>query len=235
MFKNILRLVVQEALPPRTRGRPALLGFDDAYDDIVRVLRTGTQWRHLRPTAGVAPITVFKTMHKWIDAGRLPHGVRAPSPPVPAAPAAALLLRRLHLCQERVWGRLRRAQPDRPDVWPPSCRRPSTTKAYRTRSFVRLRTTRTCVSCNQRLRPPSCRPRAERHFTPTKGTTRWPTDAYASAMATATVSSADGRPTAVAHTPSAASSSASTRGWQRSRPLGGGGGSGGDGGTVHDI
>ena len=69
MFKNILRLVVQEALPPRTRGRPTLLGFDDAYDDIVRVLRTGMQWRHLRPTAGVASITVFKTMHKWIDAG----------------------------------------------------------------------------------------------------------------------------------------------------------------------
>ena len=45
--------------------RPVFLG----YDDMVRVLRTGTQWRHLRPTAGVAPLTVFKTMHEWIDAG----------------------------------------------------------------------------------------------------------------------------------------------------------------------
>ena len=49
--------------------RPALLGFDDAYDDILRVVRTGMQWRYLRPTAAVAYITVFKTMHKWIDAG----------------------------------------------------------------------------------------------------------------------------------------------------------------------
>ena len=44
-------------------------GFDDAYDDILRVVRTGMQWRYLRPTAAVAYITVFKTMHKWIDAG----------------------------------------------------------------------------------------------------------------------------------------------------------------------
>lgn len=69
MFKNILRIAVQQAFPPSTRGRPALLGFDDAYDDIVRVVRTGIQWRYLRPTAAVAYITVFKTMHKWIDAG----------------------------------------------------------------------------------------------------------------------------------------------------------------------
>ena len=46
MFKNVLRIAVQEAFPPRTRGRPALLGFEDAYDDILRVVRTGTQWRH---------------------------------------------------------------------------------------------------------------------------------------------------------------------------------------------
>ena len=65
MFKNVLRIAVQEAFPPRTRGRPALVGFDDAYDDILRVVRTGMQWRYLRPTAAVAYITVFKTMHKW--------------------------------------------------------------------------------------------------------------------------------------------------------------------------
>ena len=62
MFKNVLRIAVQEAFPPRTRGRPALVGFDDAYDDILRVVRTGMQWRYLRPTAAVAYITVFKTI-----------------------------------------------------------------------------------------------------------------------------------------------------------------------------
>ena len=68
MFKTILRIAVQEAFPPHTKGRPALLSFDEAYDDIVRVVRTGMQWRYLRPTAAVAYITVFKTMHKWIAA-----------------------------------------------------------------------------------------------------------------------------------------------------------------------
>ena len=51
MFKNIFRIAVQEAFPPRTRGRPALLGFDDAYDDIVHIVRTGMEWRSLRPKA----------------------------------------------------------------------------------------------------------------------------------------------------------------------------------------
>ena len=69
MFKNILRIAVQETFPPQKRGRPALLKFDDAYEDILRVERTGMQWRHLRTTNGVAHITVFKTMHRWIDAG----------------------------------------------------------------------------------------------------------------------------------------------------------------------
>ena len=69
MFKNILRIAVQEAFPPHTKGRPALLSFDGAYDDIVRVVRTGMQWRYLRPTAAVTYITVFKTMHKWVNAG----------------------------------------------------------------------------------------------------------------------------------------------------------------------
>jgi uracil-DNA glycosylase len=69
MFKNILCIAVQQTFPPAHKGgRPALLGFDDAYDDILRVVRTGMQWRYLRPTAAVAYITVFKTMHKWIDA-----------------------------------------------------------------------------------------------------------------------------------------------------------------------
>ena len=66
MFKQILRIAVQEAHPVQARGRPPLLSFDDAYDDILRVARTGMQWRNLQPRAGVSHTTVFKTMHKWI-------------------------------------------------------------------------------------------------------------------------------------------------------------------------
>ena len=68
MFKNILRIQVEEAFPAHVKGRPRLLGFDDAYEDILQVVRTGMQWRHLHPKR-VSYITVFKTMHMWIDAG----------------------------------------------------------------------------------------------------------------------------------------------------------------------
>ena len=67
MFKNILRIQVDKHFPKNARGRPSILTFDDAYDDIVKVVRTGMQWRHLTPKH-VSFITVFKTMRKWVDA-----------------------------------------------------------------------------------------------------------------------------------------------------------------------
>ena len=69
MFKNIVRIVVREAFPPSKRGRPQLLDFEHAYDDIMHLVRTGVQWRQLRPKAKVSHITVFKRMHQWVDAG----------------------------------------------------------------------------------------------------------------------------------------------------------------------
>ena len=64
----------------RTRGwgggRPVLLRVDDAFN-ILRVVRTGMQWRSLCPTAAVACITLFKTMHTWIDADLFQTAYRA--------------------------------------------------------------------------------------------------------------------------------------------------------------
>ena len=67
LFKTLLRVQVQQSFPTQTRGRPTKLTFNDAYDDILRVIRTGMQWRQLRPK-DVSHITVFKTMHKWVSA-----------------------------------------------------------------------------------------------------------------------------------------------------------------------
>ena len=67
LFRNILRVQVARSFPPSDKGRPPRLTFDDAYDDILRVVRTGMQWRHLQPR-NVSFVTVFKTMHKWIKA-----------------------------------------------------------------------------------------------------------------------------------------------------------------------
>ena len=63
MFKIYFILQSKKPFLLAQGGRPALLGVDDAYDDILRVVRTGMQWRYLRPTAAAA------SMHKWIDAG----------------------------------------------------------------------------------------------------------------------------------------------------------------------
>ena len=53
--------------PYSVKGRPRLLHFEEAFDSIVRVVRTGMQWRQLRPPT-VSYMTVFKTMYLWIKA-----------------------------------------------------------------------------------------------------------------------------------------------------------------------
>ena len=62
-FKTMLRLEVERSFPVQRRGRPPLLTFDEAYESILKVTRTGMQWRELQPK-NVSFITVFKTMNK---------------------------------------------------------------------------------------------------------------------------------------------------------------------------
>ena len=45
-----------------------MLSFDEAFDCISQVVRTGMQWRDLQPRT-VSHITVFKTMHQWVSQG----------------------------------------------------------------------------------------------------------------------------------------------------------------------
>ena len=66
----LVNVEVDRLFPKQPRGRPRLLAFDEAYDSMLKVLRTGMQWRQLEPPR-VSFITIFKTMHRWI-AARLP-------------------------------------------------------------------------------------------------------------------------------------------------------------------
>ena len=66
LFKELVRVEIERQFPHRLRGRPVLLTFDDAYQSILFVMRTGMQWRSLTPKTA-SYITVFKTMHRWMD------------------------------------------------------------------------------------------------------------------------------------------------------------------------
>ena len=52
---------------PRFSPSVCVCTRDVAYESILKVTRTGVQWRQLQPK-NVSSITVFKTMHKWIAA-----------------------------------------------------------------------------------------------------------------------------------------------------------------------
>ena len=65
LFKELVRIEVVKRFPRSSRGRPVSLTFQDAWDSIILILRTGMQWRSLVPKTA-SYITVFKTMHLWM-------------------------------------------------------------------------------------------------------------------------------------------------------------------------
>ena len=67
MFKNLVEIEAARIFSLQKKGRPRMLSFDEAFDNILKVVRTGMQWRYLRPER-VSYITVFKQMHMWTDA-----------------------------------------------------------------------------------------------------------------------------------------------------------------------
>lgn len=66
MFRNLIRIEVARCFPPQCKGRHRKLQFDDALDCIFLLVRTGMQWREVRPSTA-SHITVFKTMHAWMQ------------------------------------------------------------------------------------------------------------------------------------------------------------------------
>ena len=68
LFKHLVEVEVNRICPLQRRGRPRLLQFNDAFDSLLRVVRTGMQWRELKPDS-VSHITVFKWTHLWMREG----------------------------------------------------------------------------------------------------------------------------------------------------------------------
>ena len=60
LFKELVKIEVNLQIQRYSRGRPLSLTFDDAWNSILLVLRTGMQWRCLVPKTA-SYITVFKT------------------------------------------------------------------------------------------------------------------------------------------------------------------------------
>ena len=67
LYKLLVRIETERLFPNHRLGRPRIVSFDEAYDGILKVVRTGMQWRQLQPET-VSYITVFKTMHRWTNA-----------------------------------------------------------------------------------------------------------------------------------------------------------------------
>jgi putative transposase len=67
LYRKLLKIAVETTFPPNRRGRPLKATFDETFECIAEVVRTGVPWRSLKCNH-VASITVFKTMHKWANA-----------------------------------------------------------------------------------------------------------------------------------------------------------------------
>ena len=115
LFRTLLEIEVSRIQPRAAKGRPRQLHFDEAFDFILRVVRTGMQWQqlHLQPPT-VSHITVFKTMYTWMRHSALETAnCRLLRLCRRCAPAAPFLLHRLVVCQKHIRTRLHGSQPHR--------------------------------------------------------------------------------------------------------------------------
>ena len=67
LFKTLVCIEANRMFPSHKKGRPPKLSNEEAFDCILKVVRTGMQWRSLQPQ-NTSYITVFKRMHSWIRA-----------------------------------------------------------------------------------------------------------------------------------------------------------------------
>lgn len=64
LFKSIVRLHVDKLVPTYNRGRPRKVTFDEAFDGISTLTRTGMQWKYV-PVQRSSPVTIFRTFQTW--------------------------------------------------------------------------------------------------------------------------------------------------------------------------
>ena len=67
LFKTLVCIEATRIFPFHKKGRPPKLTNEEAFDCILKVVRTGMHWRILQPQS-TSYITVFKRMHAWIRA-----------------------------------------------------------------------------------------------------------------------------------------------------------------------
>jgi transposase len=68
IFKRILKSEIQSKMGISRTGRPRKLSIDEAINCIFLLVRTGMQWRELRPE-NASYVTVSNTMHTWLRKG----------------------------------------------------------------------------------------------------------------------------------------------------------------------
>ena len=68
IFRSILKAEIQSKMGLAKTGRPRKLSIDEALNCIFLLVRTGMQWRELRPE-NASYVTVSNTMHMWIRKG----------------------------------------------------------------------------------------------------------------------------------------------------------------------
>ena len=67
VFERCVLKEVRRSCPAQPTGRPRRLDDATALALIFKVLRTGMQWREVQCAASYS--TIFRTMHRWCDAG----------------------------------------------------------------------------------------------------------------------------------------------------------------------
>ena len=66
LLKTILELQVNKTLPQSKRGRPKKLSFDETFECLETMIRTGMQWRYVKSET-VVYTTVYRRVKQWVE------------------------------------------------------------------------------------------------------------------------------------------------------------------------
>ena len=67
-YKTELQHRIEDLYSTNRKRRPMQLDIREGIDCLFRLVRTGMQWREVN-IASVSYITLFKHVHRWVDAG----------------------------------------------------------------------------------------------------------------------------------------------------------------------
>lgn len=68
LLRSVMKVQVQRLIAPQRRGRPTIATYDDIFNCVTLLVRTGMQWKYV-PSRTVSYVSIFRHAQRWVESG----------------------------------------------------------------------------------------------------------------------------------------------------------------------